>query len=207
MGCTARGGDSIHLKKRLLALIAAAAVLVVSAVAIVSLRGDDKPEITNDVPGETEQPASTPHTVYRPVIDELRSEFVHKYVVHAAPHSGSDDAANDADSGSDAGDNDDTGGSDDQDDQSGSDSDDGAPGNSGDGKKHGLERAIEVHEINLAKKQAQVDEKGVGDAGNGHGLENSLEHLQENLAKHSAGGDAGAELDHGNNGHGQAKGN
>jgi len=206
MGCTARGGDSIHLKKRLLALIAAAAVLVISAVAIVSLNGDDKPEITNDVPGENEQPASTPQTAYRPVIEE--KEFDHKYVVPAAgsgSEGGSDDSADDADDGSDAGDNDDTGSSDDQ---SGSDSDDGAPGNSGDDKKHGLERALEVHEINLAKKQAQVEEKGLSDNGNGdgHGLENSLEHLQENLAKHTA-ADAGAELDHGNNGHGQAKGN
>ena len=206
MGCTARGGDSIHLKKRLLALIAAAAVLVISAVAIVSLKGDDKPEITNELPGDNEQPASTPQTAYKPVKEE--SEFA-KFVPrpHASEEAAADDGDDDA---SDDADDDDTGGSEEEPGQG--DSDDGAPGNSGDDKKHGLERAIEVHEINLARKQAQVEERILSGNGNGnghgdgHGLENSLEHLQENLAKHT-GADAGSELDHADNGNGKGKGN
>ncbi|MEM3050239.1 MAG: hypothetical protein QXQ13_08120 [Thermoplasmata archaeon] len=191
----------------MLALIAAAAVLAVSAVAIVSLKGDDKPEITNELPGENEQPASTPQTVYKPV--KVEREFA-KFVPRT--QSVNEGAADDTDSGDDSSDGadggDDTGGSEDEPGQG--DSDDGTPGNSGDDKKHGLERAIEVHEINLARKQAQVEERNLNGNGHGHGdghgLENSLEHLQENLAKH-AGADAGAELDHADNGNGKAKGN
>lgn len=192
----------------MLALIAAAAVLAVSAVAIVSLKGDDKPEITNELPGEDEQPASTPQTVYKPV--KVEREFA-KFVprtqsVDEAAADDTDDGGDDSYDGADDGD--DTGGSEDEEPGQG-DSDDGTPGNSGDDKKHGLERAIEVHERNLARKQVQVEERSLNGNchghGDGHGLENSLEHLQENLAKH-AGADAGAELDHADNGNGKAKG-
>jgi hypothetical protein len=60
MGCTARGGDSIHIKKRLLAIAVVGAVLVISAVMVASLKGNDKPEITTNPPTDNEQPASTP---------------------------------------------------------------------------------------------------------------------------------------------------
>ncbi len=56
LGMRSDGGEYIRMSKRLFASAVVGAMLVISAVLVVSLiGGDDKPDITNDVPQEDEQ--------------------------------------------------------------------------------------------------------------------------------------------------------
>jgi hypothetical protein len=183
MGCTARGGDSIKITKRLLALTVVGAALVISAVLVVSLKGNDKPQITNDQPSTDEQPASTPPTAANtnPTSPNQNNDGMEIPTHHGKPVKPAEDTTGDNDNGNGNGN---------------------GNGHSPDGAKaHGLERAMEVHVRNMEKHDAK---KGVDTASHdGKGLENSLDHLQTNLDKQSS-HDVGA--DHGN-GHGQANGN
>ena len=174
MGCTARGGDSIQIKKRLLAIAVVGAVLVISAVMVASLKGNDKPEITNNPPTDNEQPASTPQPAvyYTDSPDDYWTKEPHPQGPQMKP----------ADSSSDTDEDDD-------------DTDDGNGNGNGNGngqsdadKKHGLERAIEVHLRNMEKKDAKGGESS--SSHDGKGLENSLAHLQDNLEKHNSADDA-----------------
>ena len=210
MGCTARGGDSILNKKRLLALAVIGAALALSAVMVVSLRGDDKPEITNDQPSAEEQPASTPMGdvyVYQAGSDDSIDKHHGAPVKDAAPTTDvSDDDGDDDDDDTGPGNGNGNGNGTGNGNGNGNGTGNGN-GNSGsdgtnDTKAHGLERAIEVHIRNIEKQDAKHNDSDAGSHSHGNGLENSLEHLQMNLEKQTQ--DAGA--DHGN-GHGQANGN
>jgi len=56
LGMRSDGGEYIRLSKRLFASAVVGAMLVISAVLVVSLiGGDDKPDITTDIPDEDEQ--------------------------------------------------------------------------------------------------------------------------------------------------------
>ena len=160
------------MKKRLLALAVVGAVLVISMVTIASLKGNDKPEITTNPPADNEQSASTPQeAVYYTDLPEDQADWKNMKVPQVKPIVPADDA--------------------DEDDED-QDDDDGAGDGNGDGngngqsdadKKHGLERAIEVHLRNMEKQDAKGGEHA--SSHDGKGLENSLAHLQENLEKHS----------------------
>ena len=175
MGCTARGGDYIQHKKRLLAIAAAGAALALSVVMIVSLSGDDKPTITTNPPPADDQPASTPTTSGGvSVTPDDEDEY-------GNPHGPGHDNGNQND------DSDDETGSDDGDDETGDDDDEVPP--SEDNKTTGLEHAIEVHIRNMER---QAEKKGVSLESmmeEGKGLANALEHLQINLEKHQASDD------------------
>ena len=167
MGCTARGGDSINTKKRLLALAVVGAVLVISAVSIASLKGNDKPEIETNPPADNEQPASTPQKAvhYTDSPDE-QTEWGRLHGPQAKTVQPDDDDEDDED----------------DDDQGNGNGNGNGNGQSDADKTHGLERAIEVHLRNMEKQDANGGEhKSTND---GKGLENSLAHLQNNLEKH-----------------------
>lgn len=174
MGCTARGGDSIHIKKRLLAITVIAAVLAISAVMIVSLKGNEKPEITTNPPADDEQPASTPQPAvyFKDAPDDYWIERPH----YQGPVMKPVDSDSDTDE-----DDDDT-------DEGNDDGNGNGNGQSDADKKHGLERAIEVHLRNMERQDAKGGEHS--SSHDGKGLENSLAHLQKNLEKHTAGDDS-----------------
>ena len=113
----------IKTKKRLIFLAVVAAALVQSTAAIVSLKGNDKPGITNNPPADDEPSPDAPVT---PLDDNAVP----------TPTDSDDDAA---DSEPEEPGDDDTGPGD----------DDTTP--SDEGRAHGLARAIEVHERNMEK--------------------------------------------------------
>ena len=187
-GMHTRGGDSIKHKKRLLITAAVGAAIILSAVLIVSLSGDDKPGIETNPPPADIQPgptqdtsddgSATPAVTPEPEEDD---DGVDKPKPKPRPGNGGGNG----------------------------NGDDGSDSPAASGKKHGLERAIEVHLRNMEK---QADKKGGSadtgaSADDGKGLENSLMHLQKNLEKQNASMDDVSEDLGGGHGQGKATGN
>ncbi|OGS42080.1 MAG: hypothetical protein A3K67_03895 [Euryarchaeota archaeon RBG_16_62_10] len=120
----------INLKKKLLVTAVVGGVLVLSAVLIASLGGNDKPSITTNPPAENEPPASN-------TAPDTDSDLPD---APEAPDEDDDlEVPDQPDDGSD-------------DDESGDDA--------SDGKKTGLERAYEVHVRNLERMQDKMAAKG-----------------------------------------------
>ncbi len=176
MGCTSEQEViKIKLNKRLLLTTAAGVAIIMSAVLLVSMGGNDKPIVTTNPPEDNDQqpPASNADLPAANVI---------------VPPNGND--------------------TDDGDDEQGPDDEKG-PGHNGNGngpsdapKKRGLERAIEVHEKNIAKKIAKGNVNVLEHMNDAKGLTHSLENLKLNLEKH---GDNNVQ-ENGSSGHGLAKG-
>jgi len=155
------------MKKRLLVIAVIGAALVLSTVMIVSLRGNDKPEITTNPPTDEEQPASTPQpAVYTfDSYDEYKANKPHHEVAPSDSEEEDDDEGNGNGNGN-------------------------GNGQSDADKTHGLERAIEVHLRNMEKKDAKMNENAMSHDSNGNGQENSLAQLQDNLEKQESRGNA-----------------
>ena len=158
----------IKINKRLLALALVAAVLIVGAATIVSLTGNDKPNVTTNPKDTVEQPNDSPVTPVTTVADVPASSDDSQ----TAP-ADSDEPTNDTEP---------------DDDENGDDNGNGNGNNNGtgDAKAHGLERAIEVHERNIAKhanSPAKANGHANAHADPNHGLQNSLAKLNENLDK------------------------
>lgn len=178
-----RGGDYIKFNKRLLATAIVGTALMISAVMIVSLSGDDKPTVTtNPPPAEDLLPPVTPVTPVTPSDD---TESPDDQTVPIKPEEPADDddvqtepeePADDAD-----------------------DSDD-WPGNSDDAqsgdKNRGLERAIEAHKETIQKMEQRGQDVPPG-------LAHSLDKLEEKLELRSSNEQAnnnGQDSDHEDNG-------
>ena len=165
------------MKKRLLAIAVIGAVLAFSAVMVASLKGNDKPGIEVNPPTEDEQPASTPQPAvyYTDSPDDywiIKPHPQFPQVKPADPASDTDEDDDDTDEGNGNG--------------NGNGNDNGnGNGQSDADKKHGLERAIEVHLRNMDKKQDAKNGES-SSSQDGKGLENSLAHLQENLEKQTS---------------------
>ena len=159
------------MKKKLFAIAVIGAALVISTVLVVSLKGNDKPEITTNPPTDDEQLASTPQpAVYTfDSYDEYKANRPHHTVPQTTPSDseGDDEDDDDADEGNGNGN---------------------GNGQSDANKTHGLERAIEVHLRNMEKQDAKMNENAKSHDSNG--LENALAHLQDNLEKQESRGAA-----------------
>jgi len=177
MGCTSeREVIEIKLNKRLLLTTAAGVAVILSAVMLVSMQGNDKPSINTNPPHNerTQPPASN-------------ADIPAATVVPTEPETDDEDNEQDPD-------------------------DDQGPGNNGNGngngngsdgpKKKGLERAIEVHERNIAKKVEKGNGNAQSNLDESKGLAHSLEVLETNLDKHA---DRQSQQD-GGDGQGLAKG-
>jgi len=122
----------INLKKKLLATAAVGAVLIVSAVLVASLKGNDKPAIETNPPADDEPPASNTEPDTDPDLPAEPATDV--------PDEGDDDGSP-------------TPPDDSEDDDDSSDADD--------GKKKGLERAYQVHLRNMEKHMEKFAAKGM----------------------------------------------
>ncbi len=165
----------IKLNKRLLLTTAAGVAIILSAVLVVSMNGNDKPIVTTNPPSNEQQPPAS----------DTDTPTANIIVTPTGP--GTNDEDNEQGPGDHSG-----------------------PGDNGNGtgpsdapKKHGLERAIEVHERNIAKKVEKGNVNALKNLDAPKGLTHSLENLQLNLQKHL---DNHVLEESGNNGHGQAKG-
>jgi hypothetical protein len=177
MGCTTeREVIEIKLNKRLLMTTAAGVAVILSAVLLVSMGGNEKPSTNTNPPTNDEQPPASdtdvPATNTVPTVPATNDEDDEQ-----APddHQGPGDNGNGNGNG---------GGSSD------------AP------KKKGLERAIEVHERNIAKKIEKGNTNALKSLDSSKGLTHSLEVLKTNMDKHAD----QQSLQDGGNGHGLAKG-
>jgi len=166
----------IKLNKRLLLTTVAGVAIMMCAVLIVSLGGNEKPIVTTNPPtNDDEQPPAS------------NTDTPATNTVPTGPEpTGEDDeqVPEDEDQGPGHNGNGNGGGSSD------------AP------KKTGLERAIEVHERNIAKKIEKGNPSALKNLDASKGLAHSLEVLKTNMDKHA---DQQSLEDQGN-GHGLAKG-
>jgi len=175
----------IKINKRLLALALVAAVLIVGAATIVSLTGNDKPNVTTNPMDKIQRPHRTPVTPVTKISDVPASSSDSQ-----TPPTETDEPANDTGPGN-----------------NGNGNGNGNHNGTGDAKAHGLERAIEVHERNIAKhadSTAKANANADAHADPNHGLQNSLAKLNENLDKMTEKQDQGnlENQSHGNaNGH------
>jgi len=173
MGCTGeREVIEIKLNKRLLLTTAAGVAIIMSAVLLVSMHGDEKPTVTTNPPANEQQPPAS------------NTDVPAANTVPTGP--GTSDEDDEQDHG-----------------------DDQAPGDNGNGggsdaptKKKGLERAIEVHERNIAKMVEKGNVNALKNLDSSKGLVHSLEVLKTNMDKHA---DHQSQLDS-SDGHGLAKG-
>jgi hypothetical protein len=180
----------IKINKRLLALALVAAVLIVGAATIVSLTGNEKPSVTTNPTDTVQRPHRTPVT---PVTtnSEVPASPSETQTAPTEP-TDSDEPANDTAPGNNG---------------NGNGNGNGNNNGAGDAKAHGLERAIEVHERNIARhanSTANSNGHANAHADPNHGLQNSLAKLNENLDKMTEKQDQGNLKDqsHGNaNGH------
>jgi hypothetical protein len=178
MGCTSeREVIKIKLNKRLLLTTAAGVAIIMSAVLLVSMRGNDTPNITTNPPNDEQQPPAS-DTDIPAANNEPNTEPTGPGTDDEPEEQGPDDDQGTGDNGNGNG--------------NGSD----AP------KKKGLERAIEVHERNIAKKMEKGNPNALKNLDSSKGLTHSLEVLKTNLDKHAD----QQELQDGGNGHGLAKG-
>lgn len=127
---------TIKINRRLLLTAAVGAVLILSAVLIVSMPGDEKPRITDNPPADDQESQDTPTA---PVVTPSD-------VPDSAVSDPDDDAQTDPDD------------SEDDDDQA--DEDDGPP--SDNGKARGLARALQAHERNMEKRLEMGKEPSKG---------------------------------------------
>jgi uncharacterized protein YceK len=154
----------IKINKRLLALALVAAVLIVGAATIVSLTGNDKPSVTTNPTDMVQRPHRTPVTPVTTISDVPASSSDSQ-----TPPTETDQPTNDTVPGNNGNGN-----------GNGNDNNNGT----GDAKAHGLERAIEVHERNIAKHANSIaNAHANAHADPNHGLQNSLAKLNENLDK------------------------
>ncbi len=177
----------IKINKRLLALALVAAVLIVGSATIVSLTGNDKPTVTTTPTDNLQRPHRTPVTPVTKISDLPASSDDTQI-----PPTDTDEPANDTDPGNNG---------------NGNGNGNGNHNGTGDAKTHGLERAIEVHERNIAKhanSTANANANANAHADPNHGLQNSLAKLNDNLEKMTEKHDQGnlEDQSHGNaNGH------
>lgn len=164
------------MRKRFLIISAVAAALALSAVVVVTLSGNDKPIITTNPPAADEQPANAPVNPTEAVVTPDQPQ---------GPPAPDDD---------------------DQPEVPGHNGNGNGNGNSGSDKAHGLERAMEVHERNVAKKLAN-DKAASTNTDVPKGLQNSMDHLELNMEKLSDKlGSQQSLNDDGAHGQGQANG-
>ncbi len=141
-----------------------AAVLIVGSATIVSLTGNDKPSATTSPAEKNQRPYRSPVTPVTKISDMPASSDDSQ-----TPPADSDEPANDTAPGN-----------------NGNGNGNGNHNGTGDAKAHGLERAIEVHERNIAKhanSTAKPNGHASAHADPNHGLQNSLAKLNENLDK------------------------
>jgi uncharacterized protein YceK len=154
----------IKINKRLLALALVAAVLIVGAATIVSLTGNDKPNVTTNPTDMVQRPHRTPVTPVTKISDVPASSS-DSQTTPTEP----EEPANDTGPGNHG---------------NGNGNGNGNNNGTGDAKAHGLERAIEVHERNIAKHaNSTANAHANAHADPNHGLQNSLTKLNENLDK------------------------
>lgn len=151
----------------------AASALIISAVLVVTLTdGKDNPEINTDIPPADDEPTPDTNTDTDTGDDTTPSGDDEVPADDDVPEVPDDEEE-------------------DQDD---------VPDDASDEKKHGLERALEVHMRNMAKKGFTLQ-----NAGEQHGLMKSTLKLQENLDKQQERMEAKLDAGHVNNGQGNNK--
>lgn len=169
---------TIKINRRLLLTAAVGAVLILSAVLIVSMPGNDKPRITDNPPADDEESQDTPTA---PVVTPSD--------VPESTDSDPDDAQTDPD--------------DPEDDDDQGDEDENPP--SDNGKARGLARALQAHERNMEKRMEMGKEPSKGLESSMYKL--AAKHQAQLLADLADQGDDGEDdedtdqkADHSNNG-------